>query len=47
MTQLEHHDEEDVPAILARETGDGPGDLQNLPEPDFISFTDPDAEVSE
>lgn len=42
----ENHDDEDVPAALARETQDGPGtdDESSLPESDFESFADPDAE---
>lgn len=32
------HDETDVPAALERNTDDGPGDLDNLPESDWVSF---------
>lgn len=42
--QPAHHDAEDVPAALARETQDGPGDLSQLPEGDFDSFAEPDVE---
>jgi hypothetical protein len=38
-----HHDEEDVPAALARETTDGPG-TDALPPSDFDSFAEPDVE---
>jgi len=39
-------DEEDVKALLERETQDGPGtdDLDSLPESDFVSFAEDDVE---
>jgi hypothetical protein len=41
-----HHDEEDVPAALARTTHDGPGEtpLEDLPPSDFVSFAESDVE---
>jgi len=36
----QNFDAEDVPAALARETQDGPGDLSDLPESDFVSFAE-------
>jgi hypothetical protein len=42
--QPEHHDDEDVPAILLRVTDDGPGDIEDLPESDFISFATDEVE---
>lgn len=49
ITQQETHDAEDVAAILSRETADGPGtdDLDSLPEGDFVSYEDADAENAE
>lgn len=45
--QIPNHDEEDVAAALARETHDGPGDLDNLPESDFESFATEGVEQDE
>jgi hypothetical protein len=45
--ELNDFDEEDVKAALERETQDGPGDLDNLPKEDFVSFAEPDVEVEE
>lgn len=44
---LENHDEEDVPAALERETEDGPGDLDSLPDSDFEGFASGDVEEDE
>ena len=46
MTEQDH-DEEDVAALLARETADGPGtdDLDSLPEGDFDSFAEEGVEA--
>lgn len=44
---LENFDDEDVAALLARETQDGPGDLDKLPAEDFVSFAEEDVEVEE
>lgn len=43
------HDEEDVKALLERETQDGPGfeSEDELPESDFQSFAEDDVEVDE
>jgi hypothetical protein len=38
-----HHDEEDVPAALERETDDGKGGAV-VPKADFDSYTEPDAD---
>lgn len=42
----ENHDDEDVAALLERDTADGPGtdDEDSLPESDFVSFAEPDVE---
>jgi hypothetical protein len=44
-----HHDDEDVPAALKRETSDGPGfdSEDELPESDFESFSEDDVEQTE
>ena len=46
MTVQNHHDEEDVPAALARKTDDGPGtdDISSLPESDFDGYAESDVE---
>lgn len=44
---LENHDEEDVAMTLERETADGPGDLDSLPESDFEGFASGDVEEDE
>lgn len=44
---LENHDEEDVKMTLERETADGPGDLESLPESDFEGFASGDVEEDE
>lgn len=44
---LENHDEEDVAMTLERETADGPGDLDALPESDFEGFASGDVEEDE
>lgn len=33
-----NYDETDVAEALKRETHDGPGDLDNLPESDWVSY---------
>lgn len=45
----QNFDAEDVAALLARETQDGPGtdDLSTLPPSDFVSFASDDVEVNE
>lgn len=45
--ELENFDDEDVNALLERETQDGPGDLDKLPAEDFVSFASEDVEVEE
>jgi hypothetical protein len=42
----QNYDEEDVKAVLARETQDGPGtdDLALLPPSDFVSFAESSVE---
>lgn len=42
MTEQMNHDDEDVPAALARTTQDGPGtdDLDSLPSSDFAGFAE-------
>lgn len=51
MTELspepDSFDDEDVAALLARDTQDGPGDLDSLPAEDFVSFAEDDVEVDE
>lgn len=47
MSEQPDYDDEDVPAALARETQDGPGDLSGLPVADFESFATEGVEVTE
>lgn len=42
-----HHDEEDVPLVLAAPTCMGPGDLDVLLETNFIAFAMDDAEMED
>jgi len=46
---VENHDDEDVAALLERDTADGPGtdDENTLPESDFVSFAEPDVEMED
>jgi hypothetical protein len=46
---VEVHDDEDVAAILARDTADGPGfdSEDELPDEDFAGYTDDDVEADE
>lgn len=45
-TDQDHHDEEDIPEALKRETQDGPGfeNEDDLPESDFEGFAEDDVE---
>ncbi len=46
-----HHDDEDVPAVLERVTTDGPSEdnfnPDELPESDFVAFATDDVEQTE
>lgn len=44
--EIPHHDDEDVPAALERETHDGKGGAV-VPPADFQSYTDPSADKQE
>lgn len=48
-SDVDHHDDEDVPAALERETSDGPGfeSEDELPESNFEGYADSDVEVDE
>jgi hypothetical protein len=46
MSEHSDHDEEDVRALLARETRDGPGHGE-VPPPDFVSFATEGVEKDE
>ena len=48
MAQNDHYDDEDVPEALKRETADGSGfdDENELPESDFVAFSQDDVENS-
>ena len=43
-TKLSPEEEQDIKELLARETADGAGDLDKLPESDFESFSENDVE---
>lgn len=42
--KLSAEEEQDIKDLLARDTADGPGDLDKLPESDFKSFAEKDVE---
>lgn len=48
MAENTHHDDEDVPEALKKETEDGPGfkSEDELPESDFVAFAQDDVENS-
>jgi hypothetical protein len=49
MSDLKNFDDEDVKAVLARVTSDGPGtdNFASLPESDFVSFSTENVEKEE